>query len=137
MENIKKELQKMKQEKETSNHEIETLRKLNKIRIQAVPDKEKGIRRLTAITEKEREIVEQMKSQIIELQAEYKNMNEIMNTMTTKTNQQELIKTMEKEKGMKQILVTNNTAMKMDIQKLTLEIQREQSKQTERNKETD
>ena len=44
---------------------------------------------------------------------------------------------MEKEKGMKQILVTNNTAMKMDIQKLTLEIQREQSKQTERNKEID
>ena len=29
MENIKKELQKMKQEKETSNHEIEILRKLN------------------------------------------------------------------------------------------------------------
>ena len=31
MENIKKELQKMKQEKETSNHETETLIKLNKI----------------------------------------------------------------------------------------------------------
>ena len=41
MENIKKELQKMKQEKETSNHEIETLRKLNKIQIQALPNKEK------------------------------------------------------------------------------------------------
>ena len=58
-----------------------------------------------------------MKSQIIELQAGNKNMNEIMNTMTTKTNQQELIKTMEKEKGIKQILVTDNTAMKMEIQK--------------------
>ena len=41
MENIKKELQKMKQEKEISNHEIETLRKLNKIQIQALPNKEK------------------------------------------------------------------------------------------------
>ena len=40
MENITTELQKMKQEKETNNHEIETLRKLNKIQIQAVPDKE-------------------------------------------------------------------------------------------------
>ena len=55
MENIKKELQKMKQEKETRNHEIETLRKLNKIQIQAVPDKEKEIRRLTTIIEKEKE----------------------------------------------------------------------------------
>ena len=62
MENIKKELQKMKQEKETSNHEIETLRKLNKIQIQALPNKEKEIRRLAAIIEKERERVEQMKS---------------------------------------------------------------------------
>ena len=53
MENIKKELQKMKQEKETSNHEIETLRTLNNIQTQAVPEKEKEIRRLTAITEKE------------------------------------------------------------------------------------
>ena len=76
-----------------------------------------------------------MKSQIIELQAGNKNMNEIMNTMTTKTNQQELIKTMEKEKGIKQILVTDNTAMKMEIQKLTLEIQRKKSEQKERNKE--
>ena len=75
-----------------------------------------------------------MKSQIIELQAGNKNMNEIMNTMTTKTNQQELIKTMEKEKGIKQILVTDNTAMKMETQNLTLEIQREQSEQKERNK---
>ena len=33
MENIKKELQKMKQGTETSNHEIETLRKLSKIQI--------------------------------------------------------------------------------------------------------
>ena len=55
MENIKKELQKMKQEKETRNHEIETLRKLNKIQIQAVPDKEKEIRKLTTIIEKEKE----------------------------------------------------------------------------------
>ena len=39
MKNIKKELQKMKQEKETSYYEIETLRKLNNIQIQAVPDK--------------------------------------------------------------------------------------------------
>ena len=117
MENIKKKLQKMKQEKEISNHEIEALRKLNKIH--AVPDKEKEIRILTAIIEKENKRVEQMKSQVIELQAENKNMNE-MNTMTTKTNHyQELIKTMEKEKGIKQILVTDNTAMKMEIQKLT------------------
>ena len=76
-----------------------------------------------------------MKSKIIELQAENKNMNEIMNIMTTKTNQQELIKTMEKEKSIKEILVTDNTAMKMEIQNPMLEIQREQSEQTERNKE--
>ena len=76
-----------------------------------------------------------MKSKIIELQAENKNMNEIMNIMTTKTNQQELIKTMEKEKSIKEILVTDNTAMKMEIQNPTLEIQREQSEQIERNKE--
>ena len=55
MENIKKELTKMKQEKETSNNEIEAFRKLNKIQIQAIPDKEKEIRRLTAIIEKEKE----------------------------------------------------------------------------------
>ena len=53
-ENINKELQKMKQEKETRNHEIETLRKLNKIQIQTVPEKEQEIRRLTAIIEKKR-----------------------------------------------------------------------------------
>ena len=76
-----------------------------------------------------------MKSKIIELQPENKNMNKIMNTMTTKTNQQELIKTMEKEKSIKEILVTDNTAMKMEIQNPMLEIQREQSEQTERNKE--
>ena len=62
-------------------------------------------------------------------------MNEIMDKMTTKTNQQELIKTMEKEKSIKEILVTDNTAMKMEIQNPTLEIQREQSEQIERNKE--
>ena len=76
-----------------------------------------------------------MKSQVIELAAENKNMNEIMDKMTTKANQQELIKTMEKEKSIKQILVTDNTAMKMEIQKPTLEIQREKSEQKERNKE--
>ena len=76
-----------------------------------------------------------MKSQVIELAAENKNMNEIMDKMTTKTNQQELIKTMEKEKSIKEILVTDNTAMKMEIQNPMLEIQREQSEQTERNKE--
>ena len=53
-----------------------------------------------------------MKSQVTEHQAENKNMND-MNTMTTKVNHQELIKTMGKEKGIKQILVTDNTAMKM------------------------
>ena len=133
MENLKKELQKMKQEKETSNHEIETLRKLNKIQIQMVPDKEKEIRRLTAIIEKEKERVEQVKSQVIELQAENKNMND-MNTMTTKVNHQELIKTMGKEKGIKQILVTDNIAMKMEIQKLMSEIQREQREQKKETK---
>ena len=54
MENMKKELHKMKQEKETSNHEIETLRKLKKIQTQAVPQKEQEIRRLTTIIEKEK-----------------------------------------------------------------------------------
>ena len=43
----------MKQEKETRSHEIETLRKLNKIQIQAGQDKENEIRRLAAIIEKE------------------------------------------------------------------------------------
>ena len=41
---------------------------------------------------------------------------------------------MEKEKGIKQILVIDNTAIKMEIQNLTLEIQRKQSEQKERNK---
>ena len=67
----------MKQERETGNHEIETLRKLNKVQIQAMPDKEKEIRRLTAILEKEKERVDQMKSQVLEQQAENKNMNEM------------------------------------------------------------
>ena len=48
MENIKKELQKMKQEKKASNHEIETLRNLNKIQKEVEPEEEKEIRRLTA-----------------------------------------------------------------------------------------
>ena len=61
-----------------------------------------------------------------------------MNTMTTKTNHyQELIKTIEKENGMKQILVTDNTAIKIEIQKLTSEIQRQQSEQKERSTETE
>ena len=59
-----------------------------------------------------------MKSQVIELQAENKNMNE-MNKMATKTNHyQELLKMVEKGKGMKNILVTNTTSMKPEIQKL-------------------
>ena len=61
-------------------------------------------------------------------------MKEKINKMAAKTNQQELIKTIEKERGIKQKLMTDNTAMKMEIQKLTLEIRREQSKQKERKK---
>ena len=75
----------MKQELRINNQETETLRKFNKIQIQAVSDKEKEIRKLTAIIEKEKGRVKQMKSQVIELQAENKNMNE-MNKMATKTN---------------------------------------------------
>ena len=60
-------------------------------------------------------------------------MKEKINKMAAKTNQQELIKTIEKERGIKQKLMTDNTAMKMEIQKLTVEIRREQSKQKERN----
>ena len=71
-----------------------------------------------------------MKSQVTELEAEIKNMND-MNTMTTKVNHQKLIKTMEKENGIKQMLVADNTAIKMEIQKLTSEIQREQNEQKE------
>ena len=62
-------------------------------------------------------------------------MKEKMNKMAAKTSQQELIKTMGKKRGIKQKLMTDNTAMKMEIQKITLEIQREQSKQKERKKE--
>ena len=62
-------------------------------------------------------------------------MKEKMNKIAAKTNQQELIKTMGKKRGIKQKLMTDNTAMKMEIQKITLEIQREQSKQKERKKE--
>ena len=71
-----------------------------------------------------------MKSKVTELEAEIKNMND-MNTMTTKVNHQKLIKTMEKENGIKQMLVADNTAIKMEIQKLTSEIQREQNEQKE------
>ena len=38
---------------------------------------------------------------------------------------------MEKEKGTKQILVTDKTVMKKDTQKLTSEIQREESEKRE------
>ena len=108
MENIKKELQKVKQEKGISNHKIETLRKLNKIQTQAVLNKEKEIRRLTAIIGKRKERVEQMKLQVIKLQAETKNMNAI-NTMATKTNHyQSLSKKMRKEKNAKEILFSFN-----------------------------
>ena len=42
-----------------------------------------------------------------------------MNKMATKTNHyQELLKMVEKGKGMKNILVTNTTSMKPEIQKL-------------------
>ena len=52
-----------------------------------------------------------------------------------KNHYQELIKTMEKEKGTKQILVTDKTVMKKDTQKLTSEIQREESEKREWRKE--
>ena len=58
MKNIKK----IKQELKINNQETETLRKFNKIQIQAVPDKEEEIRKLTAIIEKEKGRVKQMKS---------------------------------------------------------------------------
>ena len=48
------------------------------MQIKAVPDKEKEITRLTAKIRKEKESVEQMKSQFVKLQAESKNMN-VMN----------------------------------------------------------
>ena len=119
----------MKQELRINNQETETLRKFNKIQIQAVPDKEKEIRKLTAIIEKEKGRVKQMKSQVIELQAENKNMNE-MNKMATKTNHyQESLKTVEMGKGIKNISVTSTTSMKPEIQKLTSEIQKEKSEQ--------
>ena len=63
------------------------------------------------IIEQEKERVEQIESQVIELEAENENINEMNTilTMATKTNhQQKLVKTMEKEKDMKQILVTDN-----------------------------
>ena len=65
-----------KRNKQSWNWKI--LRKLNKIQIKAVPDKEKEITRLTAKIRKEKESVEQMKSQFVKLQAESKNMN-VMN----------------------------------------------------------
>ena len=71
----------------------------------------KEVRRLIVIIEQEKERVEQIESQVIELEAENENINEMNTilTMATKTNhQQKLVKTMEKEKDMKQILVTDN-----------------------------
>ena len=71
----------------------------------------KEVRRLIVIIEQEKERVEQIESQVIELEAENENINEMNTilTMATKTNhQQKLVKTMEKEKDMKQMLVTDN-----------------------------
>ena len=71
----------------------------------------KEVRRLIVIIEQEKERVEQIESQVIELEAENENINEMNTILTvaTKTNhQQKLVKTMEKEKDMKQILVTDN-----------------------------
>ena len=42
---------------------------------------------------------------------------------------------MEKGKGIKSILVTNTTAMRPEMQKLTSEIQKEKSEQKERSRE--
>ena len=69
-----------------------------------------------------------MNSQVMKLQAENRKTKQ-------KNHYQELIKTMEKEKGTKQILVTDKTVMKKDTQKLTSEIQREESEKRERRKE--
>ena len=69
-----------------------------------------------------------MNSQVMKLQAENRKTKQ-------KNHYQELIKTMEKEKGTKQILVTNKTVMKKDTQKLTSEIQREESEKREWRKE--
>ena len=65
-----------------------------------------------------------MNSQVMKLQAENRKTKQ-------KNHYQELIKTMEKEKGTKQILVTDKTVMKKDTQKLTSEIQREESEKRE------
>ena len=58
------------------------------------------------------ERVEQMKSQVINLQAKNKNMNRTNTIVTKAKHYQELIKKIKKEKDMKQILVTD-TAMSM------------------------
>ena len=65
-----------------------------------------------------------MNSQVMKLQAENRKTKQ-------KNHYQELIKTMEKEKGTKLILVTDKTVMKKDTQKLTSEIQREESEKRE------
>ena len=59
------------------------------------------------------ERVEQMKSQVINLQAKNKNMNRTNTIVTKAKHYQELIKKIKKEKDMKQILVTD-TAMSME-----------------------
>ena len=69
-----------------------------------------------------------MNSQVMKLQAENRKTKQ-------KNHYQELIKTMEKEKGTKLILVTDKTVMKKDTQKLTSEIQREESEKREWRKE--
>ena len=68
------------------------------------------------------ERVEQMKSQVINLQAKNKNMNRTNTVVTKAKHYQELIKKIKKEKDMKQILVTD-TEMSMKIQKIASEIQ--------------
>ena len=124
MENIKKELQKTKQERDNTKSEIETLRNLNRIQVQAVPDKENEIRRLTAIIGKEKELTENMKKQIVELQSENKMMKERNRT-----------KTVEIENGVTQLMVTDNAMMKIEIQKLNTEIQQERNAHKGKNKE--
>ena len=59
------------------------------------------------------ERVEQMKLQVINLQAKNKNMNGTNKIATKAKHYQELIKKIKKEKDMKQILVTD-TAMSME-----------------------
>ena len=80
------------------------------------------------------ERVEQMKSQVINLQAKNKNMNRTNTIVTKAKHYQELIKKIKKEKDMKQILVTD-TEMSMKIQKIASEIRWSQREQKKRSKE--